>query len=268
IEWTVQAAHPALRPQNGAAFSVMVDEDEALVIAQEVEREYAQSLNAAEVVQAIRQAVAEAHDLDVHAVRLLHRGSVPKTTSGKVQRQACCAAFLNDSLGTLAAWVAPARDGARPSALAAADPGRLSPGRGPGGETHGTTAKAATVVSRRRADDLIGWLREYAADRINSRLMDERRCIPPSVILDFGNRGLLGMQVPEPYGGLALGYRDCFRVLQQLAAIDLTLAAVVFLNNSNGIRPIQYFATGALRGELLPLLARGRELASFALTEP
>jgi hypothetical protein len=49
--------------------------------------------------------------------------------------------------------------------------------------------------SRNRADEVIGWLRSYASDRINSRLIDERRCIPPYVVLDFGNRGILGMQV-------------------------------------------------------------------------
>ena len=60
-------------------------------------------------------------------------------------------------------------------------------------------AMAAADVSRSRADELIGWLRHYAEDRIDSRLFDERRCVPPFVILDFGNRGILGMQIPEEY---------------------------------------------------------------------
>ncbi len=98
--------------------------------------------------------------------------------------------------------------------------------------------------------------------------MDERRCIPPYILLDFGNRGLMGMQVPEAHGGLGLRHVDSLRVLEQLAAIDLTLATVVFLNATNGIRPIQGYATPPLREELLPRLARGRELASFALSEP
>ncbi len=102
---------------------------------------------------------------------------------------------------------------------------------------------AAVDTSRARADELIGWLRGYAADRINSRLMDERRCIPPYILLDFGNRGMMGMPVPESYGGLGLRHADTLRVLEQLAAIDLTLAAVVFLNGTNGIRPIQGHAT-------------------------
>src|SRR5829696_2571087 len=76
--------------------------------------------------------------------------------------------------------------------------------------------------SRERADELIGWLRSYASDRINSRLIDERRCIPPHLVLDLGNRGVLGMQVPSQSGGLGLGNRDAMRVVEQLAAIDLT----------------------------------------------
>ena len=58
------------------------------------------------------------------------------------------------------------------------------------------------------------------------------------------------------------------RVLEQLSAIDLSLASLVFIHNANGIRPIVGYATPAMRDELLPLLAKGRELSAFALTEP
>ena len=127
---------------------------------------------------------------------------------------------------------------------------------------------AAADVSRSRADEIIDWLRHYAEERIDSRLFDERRCVPPYVILDFGNRGILGMQIPENFGGLALRNADFLRVLEQLAAIDLSLASLVFIHNANGIRPIVGYATPAMREELLPLLAKGRELSAFALTEP
>src|SRR6516165_2568413 len=127
---------------------------------------------------------------------------------------------------------------------------------------------AETDVSRKRADEVISWLRQYAEERIDSRLFDERRCVPPFVILDFGNRGILGMQIPEEFGGLALSNRDFLRVIEQLAAIDLSLASLIFIHNANGIRPIVGYATEAVRAELLPLLATGRELSAFALTEP
>jgi alkylation response protein AidB-like acyl-CoA dehydrogenase len=127
---------------------------------------------------------------------------------------------------------------------------------------------AAPEVSRQRSDRLVAWLREYSEARIDSRLFDERRCVPPYVILDFGNQGLLGMQVPETCGGLALRNRDFLKVLEQLAAIDLSLASLVFIHNANGIRPIMGYARRELREELLPILAGGRELSAFALTEP
>lgn len=69
--------------------------------------------------------------------------------------------------------------------------------------------------SEATANGIIAWLRGYAEGRIDSRLSDERRRIPPHVILDFGNRGLLGMDVPAAYGGAGLGSRDCMRVAQQ-----------------------------------------------------
>ncbi len=74
IEWTVQAAHPALRPENGAAFSVLFDGEEKLVIAQEVELEHAAVLRADEIARVVRGAVAESHDLNVFAVLLLEKG--------------------------------------------------------------------------------------------------------------------------------------------------------------------------------------------------
>jgi alkylation response protein AidB-like acyl-CoA dehydrogenase len=122
--------------------------------------------------------------------------------------------------------------------------------------------------SKVRADELIEWLRSYANERINSRLIDERRCIPPYIVLDMGNRGLLGMQVSPKYGGIGLSNQDTLRVIQQLGAIDPTLASFVGVHNVLGIRPLMNYASDKLRDELLPLIATGRELAAFALTEP
>ncbi|MBD2136214.1 acyl-CoA dehydrogenase family protein [Anabaena sp. FACHB-1237] len=123
-------------------------------------------------------------------------------------------------------------------------------------------------TSHKKADELISWLRDYASKRINSRLIDERRSIPPYIILDFGNKGLLGMQVPEEYGGLELNYYDTFRVFEQLAAIDMTLAAFVGVHYVLGTRPILNYANEKTKSYILPLIAQGRELISFAITEP
>ncbi|RYF57390.1 MAG: acyl-CoA dehydrogenase [Cytophagaceae bacterium] len=124
------------------------------------------------------------------------------------------------------------------------------------------------LESHQKAEELISWIRQYATTRINSRVMDERRTIAPNIILDLGNKGILGMQVPKRYGGLALSTVDLMRVIQQLTAIDMTLGTFVGLNNWLGIWPIQMYASEEVKQELLPRLAWGRELAAFAFTEP
>jgi alkylation response protein AidB-like acyl-CoA dehydrogenase len=122
--------------------------------------------------------------------------------------------------------------------------------------------------SKTITDELLEWLRDYANERINSRLIDERRCIPPYIVLDLGNRGILGMQVPKEYGGIDLTNQDTLRVIQQLGAIDPTLASFVGVHNVLGIRPLLKYASQQIRDEFLPSIATGRELAAFALTEP
>jgi amino acid adenylation domain-containing protein len=108
VEPTVAHAHPALRPGGGAVFAVDADGEERLVVAQELRDPAAVAADpahATEVVRAIREAVAREHELEVWAVVLLPPRSVPKTTSGKVQRQACRAAWQAGELPTVAADV-------------------------------------------------------------------------------------------------------------------------------------------------------------------
>lgn len=115
IELTVERSHPALRPGCGAAFAVEVAGEERLVVVQEVHRtltrrhQSAEGHTAAElcaILGTMRQAVSEGHGIQAHAVLLLQAGSLPKTSSGKIQRQACRTAFLNHTLDTVAAWPA------------------------------------------------------------------------------------------------------------------------------------------------------------------
>ncbi|MEY2832067.1 MAG: hypothetical protein RLZZ574_1325, partial [Cyanobacteriota bacterium] len=86
IEETVASCHPALRPNHGAAFSIDLGGEEQLVIAHEVNRTDLRTLNAEEVIGAIRLAVGEQNMANVFAVALLKTGSISKTSSGKIQR--------------------------------------------------------------------------------------------------------------------------------------------------------------------------------------
>ena len=133
IEKTVEQSHPSMRPGCGAAFSIEVDRVEKLVIVQEVERRYHERrqqnkgptaaaerrhlsdrrhvpvqagfdpidpvpLDIQTVIGNIRQAVVERHDLEVYEILLLKPGTIPKTSSGKIQRHACKAGYLSRSL--------------------------------------------------------------------------------------------------------------------------------------------------------------------------
>lgn len=104
IELTVERSHPALRPSCGAVFAVEVKGQERLVIVQEVERSYLRKLHVREVVRNICQAVAAEHGLQVYATVLVKTGSIPKTSSGKVQRYACRSGFLAGSLEVVDDW--------------------------------------------------------------------------------------------------------------------------------------------------------------------
>lgn len=125
IEHTAEMSHPALQPGCGVAFSVDVDGDEQLVLVYEAKRHHL-PLNAEEVASAIRRAVAEAHELDVYAVVLIKTGTLPKTSSGKVQRRRCRDQFQRDALQQIGRSIRSApsrplpRDNAVPGMLLAA----------------------------------------------------------------------------------------------------------------------------------------------------
>jgi acyl-CoA synthetase (AMP-forming)/AMP-acid ligase II len=109
IERTVAQTHPALRYDCCAAFSVQGNPGERLVIAAEIDHRLFVSIRSQgpaqnqrpELLQAIRTVVAEHHDLRVDQVLLVKTGSLPRTTSGKLQRHACRAQFLDGTLEAL-----------------------------------------------------------------------------------------------------------------------------------------------------------------------
>ncbi|MEN8220455.1 MAG: AMP-binding protein, partial [Pseudomonadota bacterium] len=139
IELTVENSYPILRQGCSAAFSVEVNGEERLVVVAEIERRFGprrrarrqeretnerrsgsdrrqievipsiepkrrQPLNVEEAVNTIRKAVSEQHEISVYAVLLLRVASIPKTSSGKIQRHACREQFLTDSLNIVGKW--------------------------------------------------------------------------------------------------------------------------------------------------------------------
>ncbi len=117
LELTAQESHPAVRDGMGAAFSVQAEGGEGVVLVQEAHPRRPHDWSAA--LEAVRQAVSEEHGIALHAVLLVKPGAVPRTTSGKVQRQLCRRRFLEGGLEPLASW--------RPAAAAAEPAPRAVP---------------------------------------------------------------------------------------------------------------------------------------------
>jgi acyl carrier protein len=121
LEQTAEQSHAALRPGGCAAFSVQGDEGEQLVVVQELQRRHMRSAGADEVVAAVRRAVTEHHEVEVHAVVLVRTGCVPKTSSGKIRRRATKAAYLESTLPVVATDVLPNVVEVQDAELAAVD---------------------------------------------------------------------------------------------------------------------------------------------------
>ncbi|MUL39088.1 non-ribosomal peptide synthetase [Gloeocapsopsis dulcis] len=100
IELTAERSHPSLRSGAGAAFTLEVNNEERLFIVQELE--FRAKPDVQEVISAIRQAISEEYEVQVYAVVLIKPGSIPKTSSGKIQRRATRAQFQNGELNVVA----------------------------------------------------------------------------------------------------------------------------------------------------------------------
>ncbi|CAL9616919.1 fatty acyl-AMP ligase [Streptomyces sp. enrichment culture] len=100
LELTAETAHPALRPGCTAAFAVDAGADgERAALVAETAPEAAGE--AEKITDVVRGALADAHGLAVRDVVLVRPGTIPKTSSGKIQRHACRAAFLDGALSRI-----------------------------------------------------------------------------------------------------------------------------------------------------------------------
>ncbi|PCB39111.1 AMP-binding protein, partial [Pseudomonas aeruginosa] len=102
IERTVESEVPSARKGRVAAFAVTVDGEEGIGIAAEIGRGVQKSVPAQELIDSIRQAVAEAYQEAPKVVALLNPGALPKTSSGKLQRSACRLRLEDGSLDSYA----------------------------------------------------------------------------------------------------------------------------------------------------------------------
>jgi len=115
-----------------------------------------------------------------------------------------------------------------------------------------------------------GTVREWATSRLLplAAEMDRSGRYPPELLRELGEMGLMGVFIPEAYGGGGMDAVSCCTVIEEIARAEAALAAVVSVNNSLVCYPIFAFGTEHQKRMYLTELARGRKVGCYCLTEP
>jgi short/branched chain acyl-CoA dehydrogenase len=113
-------------------------------------------------------------------------------------------------------------------------------------------------------------VREFAESRIApvAAELDREHRFPYELIAELAELGLMGMTVPEEYGGAGADALSYAIAIEELTRIDSSVAITVAAHHSLGTLPILYFGNDEQKREWLPQLASGQKLAAFGLTEP
>lgn len=97
---------------------------------------------------------------------------------------------------------------------------------------------------------------------------DERQHFPKELFAKMGELGLLGVVIPEEYGGAGLGYVEYAVILEELGAVDGGVCLSVAAHNSLCTNHLFQFGSEELKREFVPKLASGQWIGAWALTEP
>ncbi|HEY2937590.1 MAG TPA: acyl-CoA dehydrogenase family protein, partial [Gaiellaceae bacterium] len=113
-------------------------------------------------------------------------------------------------------------------------------------------------------------VREFARARVApvAAELDRESRFPYDLVAELAELGLMGMTIPEEYGGAGTDTVSYAIAVEELTRIDSSVAITVAAHHSLGTLPIYSFGSEEQRREWLPDLASGRKLAAFGLTEP
>jgi alkylation response protein AidB-like acyl-CoA dehydrogenase len=118
--------------------------------------------------------------------------------------------------------------------------------------------------------ELAGLCREFAQNEIAARApaaWDEARC-PTDLLREMGELGLLGVLIPEEWGGIGMSTVGFVAAMEQIGLADQSVAAAWQAHVTIGSLPLYLFGTDDQRERWLRPLAEGRALGAFGLTEP
>src|SRR5438309_9425224 len=113
-------------------------------------------------------------------------------------------------------------------------------------------------------------VRRFALQRVApvAEELDREARFPYELVSELAELGLMGMTIPEEYGGAGTDTLSYAIAIEELTRTDSSVAITVAAHHSLGTLPIYYFGTEEQKREWLPDLASGRKLAAFGLTEP
>jgi short-chain 2-methylacyl-CoA dehydrogenase len=113
-------------------------------------------------------------------------------------------------------------------------------------------------------------VREFALERIApvAEELDRESRFPYELVAELAELGLMGMPIPEEYGGAGADTLAYAIAIEELTRIDSSVAITVAAHTSLGTMPIFLYGTEEQKRKWLPELASGRKLAAFGLTEP
>ncbi len=110
----------------------------------------------------------------------------------------------------------------------------------------------------------------YAAEKLQPRITKAYRdeATDPAIFAEMGTMGLLGVTIPEEYGGLGAGYVAYGLIAREVERIDSGYRSMMSVQSSLVMYPIYAYGSDALRRKYLPGLAAGTLIGCFGLTEP
>ncbi|TLS36688.1 acyl-CoA dehydrogenase [Pseudalkalibacillus caeni] len=98
--------------------------------------------------------------------------------------------------------------------------------------------------------------------------MEETDEFPKEIVKKMGELGLMGIPVPEKYGGAEMDYTSYIIAINEISRVSATVGVILSVHTSVGTNPILYFGTEEQKQKYIPKLASGEYLGAFALTEP
>jgi short/branched chain acyl-CoA dehydrogenase len=113
-------------------------------------------------------------------------------------------------------------------------------------------------------------VRDFAVQRVApvAEELDREHRFPYELVAELAQLGLMGMTIPEEYGGAGADTISYAIAVEELTRVDSSVAITVAAHHSLGTLPIFQFGTEEQKREWLPQLASGEKLAAFGLTEP